>query len=39
MEKVPILEPHTVWEPSTVTEEQIHTLATRGLLRPRRRSA
>jgi hypothetical protein len=35
MEKAPIPEPHTVREPSTVTEEHIQALATRGLLRPK----
>jgi hypothetical protein len=35
MEKAPILELHTVWEPSTVTKEQIQALATCGLLRPK----
>jgi hypothetical protein len=34
MEKVPIPESHTVWEP-TVTEEEIQALATRRLLRPK----
>jgi hypothetical protein len=34
MELAPIPPPHTVWEPSVVTEEQIQALATRGLLRP-----
>jgi hypothetical protein len=35
LEKAPTLESHTVWEPSTGTEEQIQALATRGLLRPK----
>jgi hypothetical protein len=35
MEQAPILVPHTGWELSTVTEEQIQALATRGLLRPK----
>jgi hypothetical protein len=35
MEPTPITEPHTVWEPSTVMEEQIQALATHGLLRPK----
>jgi hypothetical protein len=35
MEKAPILELHTVWEPSTVTDEQVQALATCGLLRPK----
>jgi hypothetical protein len=34
-EKVPIPAPSTVWETSTVTEEQIQSLADRGLLRPK----
>jgi hypothetical protein len=39
MEKAPVPDPHTVWEASTVTEEQIQSLADRGLLRPNHRSA
>jgi hypothetical protein len=35
MEKAPIPDPSTVWEMSTVTEEQIQSLADRGLLRPK----
>jgi hypothetical protein len=35
MEKAPIPDPSTVWERSTVTEEQIQALADRGLLRPK----
>jgi hypothetical protein len=35
MEKAPIPDPSTVWETSTVTEEQIQSLANRGLLRPK----
>jgi hypothetical protein len=35
MEKVSLPDPHTVWEPSTVMEEQIQALADRGLLRPK----
>jgi hypothetical protein len=35
MEKPAILEPSTVWETSTVTEEQIHSLVDHGLLRPK----
>jgi hypothetical protein len=34
MEKAPIPDPRTVWKTSTVTEEQIQSLADRGLLRP-----
>jgi hypothetical protein len=33
MESAPIPLPHTVWEPSVVTEEQIQALATREFLR------
>jgi hypothetical protein len=35
MEKVPIPDPSTMWETSTVTEEQIQSSADRGLLRPK----
>jgi hypothetical protein len=35
MEKAPVPDPCTVWEASTVTEEQIQLLADRGLLRPK----
>jgi hypothetical protein len=35
MEKAPVSDPHTVWEPSTATEEQIQALADRGLLSPK----
>jgi hypothetical protein len=35
MEKTPVLGPHTVWEPSMVTEEQIQALADCGLRRPK----
>jgi hypothetical protein len=35
MEKAPVPDPRTVWETSTVTEEQIQSLADRGLLRPK----
>jgi hypothetical protein len=35
MEKAPVLDPRTVWEPSTVAEEQIQALADRGLVRPK----
>jgi hypothetical protein len=35
MEKAPVLDPHTIWEPSTVTEEKIQALATHGLSRPK----
>jgi uncharacterized protein YdgA (DUF945 family) len=35
MEKPTILDPSTVWETSTVTEEQIQSLVDRGLLRPK----
>jgi hypothetical protein len=35
MEKAPVPDPRTVWEPCTVTEEQIQALADRGLLRPK----
>jgi hypothetical protein len=35
MEKAPIPDPRTVWEVSTVTEEQIQSLADRVLLRPK----
>jgi hypothetical protein len=35
MEKAPVLDPHTVWEPSTATEEQIQILVDRGLLMPK----
>jgi hypothetical protein len=35
MEKAPIPDPLTVWEASTVTEEQIQSLADCGLLRPK----
>jgi hypothetical protein len=35
MEKVRIPEWHIVWDLSTVTEEYIQALATRGLLRPK----
>jgi hypothetical protein len=35
MEKAPILDPRNVWEAPTVTEEQMQSLADRGLLRPK----
>jgi hypothetical protein len=35
MEKAQVPDPHTVWEPSTVAEEQIQALVDRGLLRPK----
>jgi hypothetical protein len=35
MEKPAILDPSTVWETSTVTEEQIQSLVNHGLLRPK----
>jgi hypothetical protein len=35
MEKAPVPDPRTVWEASTVMEEQIQSLADRGLLRPK----
>jgi hypothetical protein len=35
MEKPAILDPSTVWETSSVTEEQIQSLVDRGLLRPK----
>jgi hypothetical protein len=35
MEKTPIPDLRTVWEASTVMEEQIRSLADRGLLRPK----
>jgi hypothetical protein len=35
MEKAPIPDPRTAWETSTATEEQIQSLADRGLLRPK----
>jgi hypothetical protein len=35
MEKAPVLDPRTVWEPSTLIEEKIQALADRGLLRPK----
>jgi hypothetical protein len=35
MEKALVPDPHTIWEPSTVTEEQTQALADRGLLRPK----
>jgi hypothetical protein len=35
MEKPTILDSSTVWETSTVTEEQIQSLVDRGLLRPK----
>jgi hypothetical protein len=35
MEKAPIPDPCTVWEASTMTEEQIQSLADRRLLRPK----
>jgi hypothetical protein len=35
MEKASIPDPITIWETSTVTEEQIQSLADRGLLRPK----
>jgi hypothetical protein len=35
MEKALVPDPRTVWEPSTVKEEQIQALADRGLLRPK----
>jgi hypothetical protein len=35
MEKPTIPDPSTVWETSTVTEEQIQSLVDRGLLRPK----
>jgi hypothetical protein len=35
MENAPVSDPHTVWEASTVTKEQIQSLADRGLLRPK----
>jgi hypothetical protein len=36
MEKLVILDPSTIWETSTVTEEQIQSPVDRGLLRPKR---
>jgi hypothetical protein len=35
MEKALVPDPRTIWEASTVTEEQIQSLADRGLLRPK----
>jgi hypothetical protein len=35
MDKADIPDPSTVWETSTVTEEQIQSLVDRGLLRPK----
>jgi hypothetical protein len=35
MEKAPVPDPCTIWETSTVTREQILSLADRGLLRPK----
>jgi hypothetical protein len=35
MDKAPVLDARTVWELSTVAEEQIQALADRGLLRPK----
>jgi hypothetical protein len=35
MDKAPILDPNTIWETSTVMEEQIQLLAGRGLMRPK----
>jgi hypothetical protein len=35
MEKPAIPDPSTMWEPSTVTEEQIQSLVDRGLLQPK----
>jgi hypothetical protein len=35
MEKAVVPDPSTVWETSTVTKEQIQSLANRGLLRPK----
>jgi hypothetical protein len=35
MEKLAIPDPSTVWETSTVTEQQIQSLVDRGLLRPK----
>jgi hypothetical protein len=35
MEKAAILDSSIVWETSTVTKEQIQSLADRGLLRPK----
>jgi hypothetical protein len=35
MEKAPVPDPSTVWETSTVTKEQIQSLADHGLLRPK----
>jgi hypothetical protein len=35
MEKASVLNPRTVWEPSTMAVEQILALADRGLLRPK----
>jgi hypothetical protein len=35
MEKALIPDPSTIWEMSTVTKEQIQSLADRGLLRPK----
>jgi hypothetical protein len=35
MEKAPVPDPRTIWETSTVIEEQIQSLVDRGLLRPK----
>jgi hypothetical protein len=35
MKKPAIPDPSTIWETSTVTEEQIQSLIDRGLLRPK----
>jgi hypothetical protein len=35
MEPVQVPAPETVWESSVLTEEQVQTLATRGLIRPK----
>jgi hypothetical protein len=35
VEKAAIPDPSTVWEKSTVTEEQIQSLVDHGLLRPK----
>jgi hypothetical protein len=35
VEPLPILNPHTVWVPSTMTEVKIQSLVDHGLLRPK----
>jgi hypothetical protein len=35
MEKAPVLDPRTIWEPSTAMEEKIQALSNHRLLRPK----